>query len=234
MNNPWPASRPLARTTMPLALFDLDHTLLDGDSNCLWLEYLVEGAHLPPAILARQADHMERYAACRLDIADYLAFHLRLLDDRPLAEWEALRARFLTDVVAPRIPVAARAAVEAHRRLGHRLAIVTATHGFLADAIGGLLDLPVICPRGEQRDGRFTGHVPGPLCFGAGKIDCVEHWLAAAHPGTAPRERHFYSDSANDLPLLRAVSHPVVVNGDAHLTEVAHELGWPRLSWRAG
>ncbi|THF61020.1 HAD family hydrolase [Pseudothauera rhizosphaerae] len=219
---------------MPLALFDLDHTLLDGDTNCLWLEHLVERGHLPAAALARQADYMARYAARELDIHDYLAFHIGLLRDRPAAAWRDVLRTFVAERIAPRIPAAARAAVERHRGAGHVLAIVTATHSFLSDEIGRLLALPVIAPVAEEQDGRLTGRILGPACFGAQKVPCVEGWLAAALPGPPPRERHFYSDSANDLPLLRAVSHPVVVNGDEHLTRIAQAHGWPRLRWRAG
>ncbi len=216
-----------------LALFDLDHTLLDGDSNTLWLAFLADRGHLPAEARSRQAGFMADYAAETLDIGDYLAFQLGLLAHRPLADWLPLRAEFLEACIAPRIGEEARAEVEGHRARGHRTAIVTATHSFLADAIGGLFGVPVLAPRAEVRDGRLTGRIDGPVCFRERKLACVARWLADEGVGTAAGgNRHFYSDSINDLPLLEAVSHPVAVNPDARLAEVAQRRGWPVRHWR--
>jgi HAD superfamily hydrolase (TIGR01490 family) len=217
-----------------LALFDLDHTLLDGDSNTLWLEFLAERGHLSPADTRRQADYLQRYVAERLDIVDYLGFHLGLLAGRPLHEWQTIRDEFLGDRIVPRIGAPARRAVATHRAAGHRLAIVTATHDFLSAAIGALLDVPVIAPRGEVRAGRLTGRVEGPICFREQKLACLDVWLEAAGiPPETVGQRHFYTDSANDLPLLEAVSHPVAVNADARLAAIARQRGWPLLTWHS-
>jgi HAD superfamily hydrolase (TIGR01490 family) len=216
-----------------LALFDLDHTLIDGDSNTLWLDFLVERRRLPASARRLQAEYMAGYAAERLDIVDYLGFHLGLLTSRPLADWAPLRAEFVASRIVPRISAEARDAVAAHRKKNHRLAIVTATHDFLSAAIGDMFDLPVIAPKGEIRDGHLTGKVDGPVCFRETKLDCLAAWLAGQGVSdSAVGERHFYTDSANDLPLLEAVDHPVAVNADARLAAVAQRRGWVRLNWR--
>jgi HAD superfamily hydrolase (TIGR01490 family) len=216
-----------------LVLFDLDHTLLDGDSNQLWLGWLVERGAVPEARLAEQAGHYARYQAGTLDIDAYLAFHLSMLVERSVAQWRPLRDAFVAERIAPRIGEAARDAVERHRARGDTLAVVTATHDFLAEGIVSLLGAPpLVATRCEVVDGRFTGRVDGVPCFAAAKPGCVRDWLAAAGRrwDDYPVVR-FYSDSANDLPLLEAVTHPVVVDPDARLAAIAAERGWPRRTW---
>lgn len=218
---------------MSLALFDLDHTLLDGDSNTLWLEYLVEYGHLPATVLAAQADYMVRYAAEQLDISDYYGFHLGLLGQRPLSDWLPVRATFVASSIAPRISVEALVALAEHRARGDTLAIITATHSFISEAVGELLDVPVIASRAEVRDGVLTGRIDGPICFREHKQPCLMAWLKARGMSAGALDAcRFYSDSANDLPLLEAVSHPVVVNADERLGAIAKSRKWPALSWR--
>lgn len=218
---------------MRLTLFDLDHTLLDGDSNRLWLGYLVERGLLGPEVLERQEAHYARYLAGTLDIDDYLAFHLSLIEPRPVADWLPVRAAFVASRVAPRIGPAARATVARHVGAGDRIAVVTATHEFLArgivDAIG---PLPLVATACEVRDGRFTGRTAGPACFASAKPRLVRDWLAESGRAWSDFEAvRFYSDSSNDLPLLEAVSEPVVVDPDERLAALAAARGWPRLSW---
>ncbi len=218
---------------MSLALFDLDHTLLDGDSNTLWLDYLVDHGHLPADVRRQQADFASLYVAEKLDIADYLSFQLQLLTQRPLAEWLPVRAEFLAARIVPRVCRQAWDTLAAHRARGHRLLIITATHSFLSEAIGQLFGLPVIAPQAETRDGYLSGRIMGPICFREQKISCLAAWLAnAGLSDELPGVCHFYSDSANDLPLLTAVSHPVAVNPDTRLDAFARQHGWRILSWR--
>jgi HAD superfamily hydrolase (TIGR01490 family) len=218
---------------MHLALFDLDHTLLDGDSNQLWLAWLVDQGAAPAERLAQQADHYAHYQAGTLDIEAYVAFHLSLLTDRPATAWRGVRDAFVAARIAPRIGDAARAALERHRAQGDLIAIVTATHDYLAQGIVELLaPVPLIATRCELRDGRFTGRTLGPACFGPAKPACVRDWLAARGQRLGMFDSvHFYSDSFNDLPLLEAVSHPVVVDADPRLDAIARERDWPRQSW---
>lgn len=217
---------------MHLALFDLDHTLLDGDSNTLWLQFLIANDLVPATVLSQQADYYQRYLAEQLDIADYLRFQLSLLSKRPLAEWLPLRQRFVSEIIVPRIADAAHEAVSRHRRQGDRLAIITATHSFLSEAIAALFDLPLIAPQAEQRAGALTGEITGIICFREQKILALQHWLASERLELENFSRsYFYSDSANDLPLLQVVSHPVAVNADAKLAHIASQHNWPQQNW---
>ena len=129
-------------TRPDLTLFDLDHTLLDGDSNQLWLAWLVEQGAASPGRLAQQTDFYARYQAGTLDIDAYLAFHLSLLVERSVEAWLPLRDAFVAARIAPRITDAARKAVAAHRERGDTIAVVTATHDFLAAGIVALLGAP--------------------------------------------------------------------------------------------
>lgn len=218
---------------MRLALFDLDHTLLDGDSNALWLQWLVDHGRAPATRLAEQDAFYARYRDGSLDIDAYLAFHLSLLERRAVAHWRPVRDAFVAQRVAPRIGAAARRAVADHVAAGDLVAVVTATHDFIARGIvDAIAPVALVATRCAVRDGRFTGEVDGSPCFGAAKPAAVTAWLSAGgHRLQAFESTHFYSDSANDLPLLEAVSHPVVVDADARLEALARERGWPRLSW---
>lgn len=219
-----------------LTLFDLDHTLLDGDSNQLWLSWLVEQGEAPADRLERQAAFYAQYKAGSLDIDAYLRFHLSLLDGRSVADWLPLRDAFVAACIVPRVGPAALAAVAHHRDLGEHIAVVTATHDFLAAGIVALFGpVPLVATRCEQAGGRFTGRTDGPPCFGPAKRGFVDAWLAAhGQVWTDFRKVRFYSDSANDLPLLEAVAEAVVVDPDPRLAAIAVERGWTRLSWRVG
>lgn len=219
---------------MHLALFDLDHTLLDGDSNSLWLEFLVAAGQLPATVLQQQAEEYARYEAGTLDIAAYLHFHLSLLAGRPLAEWLPWRARFVAEVAAPRISAEAMACVVAHRERGDLLAIVTATHSFLAEGIAELfMPLAVIAPQAAVENSCLTGRIAGEISYGAHKPVAVRTWLAQHGLTLAGFDTvHCYSDSSNDLPLLELASHPGVVNADPGLASLALRRGWPAQQWR--
>ncbi|HYF58531.1 MAG TPA: HAD-IB family hydrolase [Burkholderiaceae bacterium] len=218
-----------------LTLFDLDHTLLDGDSNQLWLAWLVERGAAPPERLAAQADHYARYQAGTLDIDAYLAFHLSLLVERDVAGWTALRDAFVAERIAPRIGAAARAAVARHVGRGDAVAVVTATHDFLARGIVGLLGpIELVATRCEVVDGRFSGRVDGTPCFADAKPGRVREWLAeSGRDWSSFGTVRFYSDSANDLPLLEAVAEPIVVDPDPRLAAIAAARGWPVQRWSA-
>jgi len=218
---------------MALTLFDLDHTLLDGDTNALWLSYLVERALLPAEVLQQQEDYMARYQAEQLDIREYLTFQLGLLAPISLAAWEPVRHEFVRTVIAPRVSMSAWQAIATHCARGDQMVIMTATHSFLSDLIGEMLGLRVIAPRAVQLDGHLTGHIEGPVCFRDQKLVCLKAWLADQALDTALiDEARFYSDSINDLATLEAVAEPIVVNGDKRLTAIARERGWTTQTWR--
>ena len=226
---------PSPETPSPsIALFDLDHTLLAGDSNELWLGFLADrGLIDAAAVLARQAHYLADYTAGRLDILAYLEFQLEPLAGRSLESLQPLRDAFAATQLAPRIAPGAASLIAHHRAQGQRCAIVSATHRFLAEPSARLLGIDnLICTEAEVVDGRFTGRIDGEPCFRERKIGHVHRWLArlGLDPANALSHAGFYSDSANDLPLLEAVGRPVAVDADARLTDVARERGWPQLS----
>ena len=217
---------------MKLALFDLDHTLLDGDSDALWGRFLVqEGAVDAEEYRREGARYMAEYRAGRLDIHEFVAFGLRPLKDNPPERLESWRERFMAEWVLPRVPDASRSLLQRHRDAGHVLAIITATNSFIAAPVAAEFGVDALIATEPEKDGaRFTGRASGLPCFREGKVLKLEAWLAAQ--GATPQETWFYSDSHNDLPLLEHVHHPVVVNPDEVLAGVAAARGWPVLSLR--
>lgn len=213
-----------------LALFDLDHTLLDGDSDSLWGRYLVHQGVLD-AEEYRQASarYYAEYVSGRLDIHEFLAFGLRPLKDNPPERLEAWRGCFVQECIVPRIPRESRELLAHHRE--HTSVIITATNSFITAPIAAELGVPhLIATEPEQVDGRYTGRVSGLPCFREGKVAKLDAWLRQNR--LEPAETWFYSDSHNDLPLLERVTHPTAVNPDEVLTRVARDRGWPTLQLR--
>ena len=214
---------------MRLALFDLDHTLLSGDSDVLWCEFLMDEGLLDRAEFApRNAEMARRYGEASVSAQDFCEFYVATLAGRTLAEWRPLCDRFLTEVIAPRIPPAARALVESHRVRGHRLVLTTATNRVLTDMTARHLGIDdLLATEVELVDGRCSGRTTGVLNMREGKVERLRAWLATqALPESLLTEAVFYSDSANDLPLLRAVAEPVAVDPDESLRRHAEAAGW--------
>lgn len=216
---------------MRLALFDLDNTLLDGDSDVEWSELLARHGAMDAA--RTRAFHRE-YEEGTLDIDEFLRFQLEPLAREPLERLHSWRREFLDDWIRPRLSIAARDLVRAHSEAGHETVLVTATNRFLVEPIARELGLAhVVATEPEVRDGRFTGLVVGSPCYREGKITCLDAWLAARGTNfAAVRESWFYSDSHNDLPLLSRVTHPVCANPDARLRAHAERRGWPTIDLR--
>lgn len=220
---------------MKLALFDLDNTLLAGDSDYEWGQFLVDRGVLDRATYeAQNAEYFEQYKAGTLDIHEYLGFALRPLAEHTpedLARWhgEFMRAR-----IAPMIGAAAQALVRGHLERGDLCAIVTATNSFVTAPIAREFGVAhLIATEPESRGGRFTGRVAGTPCFREGKIARVDAWLSRLGPPLkAFQESAFYSDSHNDLPLLERVSRPVAVDPDPQLAAEAARRAWPIISLR--
>ncbi|WPL15155.1 Phosphoserine phosphatase [Thiorhodovibrio winogradskyi] len=217
---------------MRLTIFDLDNTLLDGDSDYLWGRHLIEQGVVDG--VDYECKNSTFYADYRngcLDIDAFLGFSLKPLSEHPLAILQAWRDAFVRDKIEPIILPEARALIEKHRDAGDRLLIITATNRFVTEPIAerlGIADLIATDP--EFLDGRYTGRVAGTPAFQQGKVERLHQWLR--EQGLTLAESHFYSDSINDLPLLSAVSHPVAVNPDLQLAAIAHDRGWPILSLR--
>ena len=212
---------------MKLALFDLDHTLLDADSDYLWGQFLVQEGVVDGLRYAREnARYYADYRAGRLDIHEFLAFGLRPLADNQPQQLEHWRRRFLKESILPCIADTARTLLGGHRDAGHVLAIITATNRFITEPIAAALEVPHLIATEPEHDGsRFTGRVAGTPCFREGKVTRLKEWLYKEQ--LTPRETWFYSDSHNDLPLLQTVDHPVAVNPDSLLVHTATRRGWP-------
>ena len=212
---------------MPLALFDLDHTLLAGDSDRAWGEFLAERRAVDPATHTAAHERYHRdYSEGTLDIDAYFAFTLRPLRDNDRHQLETWRAEFVETVADDMITPAARALVSRHRARGDTLLIITATNRFLIEPIAARIGVDhVIATEPAERDGRFTGAVAGLPCYREGKVHAVERWLET-HGGSLAGS-WFYSDSHNDLPLLDQVDNPVAVNPDPKLEAHAKRRGWP-------
>jgi HAD superfamily hydrolase (TIGR01490 family) len=217
---------------MRLALFDLDHTLLSGDSDVLWCEFLMDQGVLDRAEFApRNAEMARCYAEASVSAQDFCEFYVSTLAGRSPAEWRPWCDRFLVEVIAPRIPPAAHALVAAHRARGDRLVLTTATNRVLTGMTARHLRIDdLLATEVELVDGRCSGRTAGVLNMREGKVERLLAWLAVqALPDSLMREAVFYSDSANDLPLLSAVAEPIVVDPDAALHRHAAAAGWPVL-----
>jgi HAD superfamily hydrolase (TIGR01490 family) len=220
---------------MNLALFDLDNTLLAGDSDYEWGQFLVDQGVLERATYeAQNREFYEQYAAGTLDIHEFLGFALRPLAEHSAAELARWHADFMRLRVRPMIGAKARALVARHRDAGDLCAVVTATNSFVTGPIAREFGIGhLIATEPESVDGRFTGRVAGQPCFREGKIVRLEQWLAdqGRRLGDFARSA-FYSDSHNDLPLLERVTHPVAVDPDEALAAEARRRGWPMISLR--
>lgn len=218
-----------------LALFDLDNTLLDGDSDYEWAQFLIEQGVLERAVYeAKNQWFYDQYKAGTLDIFEFLDFQLAPLARYPRAQLDRWHAAFMETRVLPMVKKAARPTVERHRANGATLALVTATNAFVTAPIARLFGIDhLIATDIEEVDGRFTGRPHGVPSFREGKVTRLATWLAERGTTLERFERSwFYSDSANDVPLLERVTDPVVVDGDDRLVALGRERGWQIVSLR--
>jgi len=213
-----------------LAIFDLDNTLLRGDSDHAWGEFLVEQRAVDPVRFKADNDrYYQAYLDGTLDILEFLEQHqLRPLAEYDRATLERWRQEFVPAKILPMITPAARALVEQHRRRGDTLLIITATNRFITAPIAVELGIDqLLATELDEVDGRFTGKVRGTPCYREGKLEHLHAWLTSN--GKTLDDSWFYSDSHNDLPLLTAVAHPVAVNPDKVLARHAKAHAWPVL-----
>jgi HAD superfamily hydrolase (TIGR01490 family) len=213
-----------------LVLFDLDHTLLDGDSDVSWAQFLIEEGVLHAAEYhAKNMWFAERYKDGTLDIHEFLDFQLAPIAGRPRAELDEWHERFMQRKIRPIIHAGAADLIARHN--GALTALVTATNRFITAPIAAELGIAnLIATDIEENDGMFTGKPRGTPSFREGKITRVREWLAGRGESLGDYESWFYSDSLNDLPLLELVDHPVAVDPDATLRARALERGWPVIS----
>ncbi len=217
---------------MALAIFDLDNTLIAGDSDYLWGQHLIGlGVVDGPSYEAANERFYDDYRHGRLDIDAFLRFALRPLAEHPPTTLRRWRDAFMRERIDPILLPRAKALVERHRSAGDTLLIITATNAFVTAPIAERFGIEhLIATDPEQVDGRFTGRVAGTPAFREGKVVRLEQWLAGRNEGLDGSS--FYSDSINDLPLLERVQCPAAVDPDERLAAAAAERGWPILSLR--
>jgi len=216
---------------MKLALFDLDNTLLAGDSDFEWAQFLIEQGVLDREVYeARNQAFYDQYKAGTLDIHEFLDFQLKPLSRHPRDVLDAWHREFMQRRILPIVRDSARELVERHR--GDLCAVITATNSFVTAPIAREFGVEhLIATEPEERDGAFTGQVTDIPCFREGKVRRLESWLESRGRDLASFEASwFYSDSLNDLPLLTRVTHPVAVDPDDTLRAHAQAHGWPVIS----
>ena len=216
---------------MNLALFDLDNTLLAGDSDYEWAQYLIETGVLDrDTYEARNNAFYDQYKAGTLNIYEFLDYQLKPLSQHPRRVLDGWHVEYMKKKIHPMLRDSARALVARHA--GDVRVLITATNSFVTAPIARLFGIEhLIATEPEQKNGEFTGAVSGLPCFKEGKLKRLEAWLAAR--GETLRsyaQSWFYSDSHNDLPLMQRVTHPVAVDPDAKLKAHADTNGWPVMS----
>lgn len=212
-----------------LALFDLDHTLLPLDSDYEWARFLARlGVVNETEQQQRNQYFMDQYRAGSLDMAEFLQFQLAPLAAHPRETLDAWHQRYMQEVIRPAMRPAAIELVRKHQQAGDLCAIVTATNEFVTAPIAQAFGIAHLVATGiESINGRFTGRPRGTPSFREGKLTRTDEWLATLGLRFEVfSQTYFYSDSANDIPLLSRVSHPVATNPDVRLEALARERGW--------
>ncbi|MFQ5642698.1 MAG: HAD family hydrolase [Thiogranum sp.] len=217
---------------MALALFDLDNTLLDGDSDYLWGCFLAEHGIVDGETHESENQRFyDQYLEGSLDIREFLRFQLKPLATHKRAQLEKWREQYLTEKIDPILLPRARALLDRHRAQGDQLLIITATNRFITEPIAMRYGVDqLLATEAEIIDGEYTGAVSGIPCFQGGKVERLKQWLERENQTL--EGSWFYSDSHNDLPLLEQVDHPVAVDPDDKLEAHARAMGWPVTSLR--
>lgn len=217
---------------MSLAIFDLDNTLIAGDSDHAWGEFLVEEGLVDQVAFKQANDQFyAQYQSGTLDINAYLRFALSPLARFAMNELKLMHDTFFARHIAPIMLPKAQAKIEEHRAAGDRILIITATNRFITEPIAKELGITeMLASEAEIKDDRYTGEPRGIPCFREGKVQRLKMWLAQESESMAGSS--FYSDSINDLPLLESVDYPVAVDPDDRLQATAKERGWPIISLR--
>jgi HAD superfamily hydrolase (TIGR01490 family) len=215
-----------------LAIFDLDNTLIAGDSDHAWSEFLISEGLVDAAVVKKANDAFyQQYLNGGLDIQAYLEFALSFLAGKTHEEVAPLHERFMANVIEPMLLPKAFELIERHKSNGDTLLVITATNRFVTAPIVARLGIShLIACEPELIDGRYTGLPSGVPSFAHGKVTRLKAWLAEQK--MTLDGSWFYSDSHNDLPLLEHVDHPVAVNPDDKLLSVAQTNGWTVLDLR--
>ena len=220
---------------MNLAIFDLDNTLLNGDSDYNWSLFLIKKGILDQSIYEQQNEEFFKdYQTGSLDIDAYAEFQFKPLRENERFFLNDLRDEYVATIIRPMITEKAKDLVNEHRSQGDQLLIITATNSFITKPIAALFGIEELIGTDlEEINNQFTGKIKGVASFQEGKVTRLNEWLDDKHLTFAQFDKtFFYSDSKNDLPLLKIVSHPVAVNPDATLNAEAKKNNWPIMSLR--
>ena len=217
---------------MRLAIFDLDNTLIGGDSDHLWGEFLVDQKLVDPEAFKEVNDAFYNdYKSGNLNITAYLEFALSPLSKFSSDTLQKLHSQFMSEKITPIWLPKAQALIEKHRQAGDILLVITATNRFITAPIVKKLGIPnLLASEAEIVNGLYTGKTVDTPCFQEGKITRLETWLE--NNKLSPELTYFYSDSFNDVPLLERVEHPIAVDPDQTLQSIAKERDWPIMSLR--
>lgn len=217
---------------MSLTIFDLDNTLISDDSDHLWGEFLVEkklvdGDHYAKA----NTQFYNDYCQGKLDINEYLQFALAFLAEHPIDKLYQWRDQFIEEKIHPLVLPAAQGLVEKHRDKGDTLMVITATNRFVTAPIVELFGIDtMLATEPEFINGRYTGQYVGMPCYQEGKVSRLTDWLTQHQLDL--NNSTFYSDSHNDIPLLKKVTNPIAVDPDGPLKQYANKHHWPIITLR--
>jgi len=217
---------------MSLAIFDMDNTLIGGDADYLWGEFLCEiGAVDVETHREKNEYYFQQYNLGALDIQEYSEFAIEPLTRFSLGELASMHEQFITEKIKPIILDKAQKLIDRHKSQGDTILVITATSRFVTEAIAGLYGIDnVLAIEAEMVDGRYTGKIVGIPTYASGKVDNLMLWLE--EHGETLEDSSFYSDSHNDIPLLDIVDHPVAVNPNDALRVYAEDKNWPILDLR--
>ena len=218
---------------MSLAIFDLDNTLIGGDSDYLWGEFLCdEGIISDRQSFEKKNDYFyQQYELGSLDIYAWAEFSFEILSHHSINELEALHLKFMAQKIEPIFLKKAQDCINNHKGNGDTVLVITASNTFVTAPIVKRYGINhLLATEPEIVSGRYTGKVTGIPCFKSGKIENLMPWLE--RNGESLKDSTFYSDSHNDLPLLEIVDNPVAVNADKILAKIAQTKGWDILNWR--
>lgn len=218
-----------------LALFDLDNTLLAGDSDYNWSLFLIEQGLLDAKTHhARNEQFYQDYKNGNLDIYKFLEFQLKPLSQHSVAFLDALHLKYMDKIIRPMMTVKAQNLVDKHKAAGDLCVVITATNSFVTKPIATAYGIEhLIGTDPEMVDGQYTGAVSGVPSFQAGKVTRINQWLTARNQSLSDfNTSYFYSDSHNDLPLMKLVTNPVAVDADETLKAYAEAQSWPQMSLR--
>jgi HAD superfamily hydrolase (TIGR01490 family) len=216
-----------------LAIFDLDNTLIADDSDYLWGQFLVDQGIVDKNLYeSANAKFYDDYKQGTLDIVEFLRFSLQPLADNNPEQLYQWRGQFIEEAIRPLMLKSAQQLIDKHKNRGDTLLVITATNRFVTEPIVQLYGIEnLLATTPEFIDGRYTGGFNGIPCFREGKVKLLEAWLE--NSTETMQDSWFYSDSHNDLPLLKLVDNPVAVDPDEKLSEFASAANWPIISLRS-